>query len=266
MSKRRTSKLPAYTGSPYQLYNCFRTDLDHAENSGAVLAVVAKLFPSLQAETAAILSRPGSGREDNLMLTAQAGHPGFWSDYLQLCRTNREPLTRIMRMFPHPLAMSDLGRHPGLRRRAAAAQDILARHGMTEAFAVPVVDRQLSLSIMVVAGHNLRLPPTQRHLLSQIANDSVEHLARQHRHERAASAPQHLSLTTRQMEIATWIVAGKSDWEIGEILRISPKTVNFHVENIKRTYGVRSRNQFVAAIIHDGGLAPQTTSAVPTIA
>ena len=61
-------------------------------------------------------------------------------------------------------------------------------------------------------------------------------------------------LSPRQREIAAWVVAGKSDWEIGTILQISHKTVNYHVENIKRVYGVRSRSQFIAAIVRDGGL------------
>lgn len=45
--------------------------------------------------------------------------------------------------------------------------------------------------------------------------------------------------TAREIEILHWIARGKSDWEIGEILQISAKTVNFHVENSKRKFRCR---------------------------
>jgi DNA-binding CsgD family transcriptional regulator len=49
------------------------------------------------------------------------------------------------------------------------------------------------------------------------------------------------SVTARESEILSWVAAGKSDWAIGQILKISGKTVNFHVENAKRKFGVGSR-------------------------
>ena len=40
-----------------------------------------------------------------------------------------------------------------------------------------------------------------------------------------------------------WVLEGKSDRDIGGILGISPTTVHFHVEQIKRKLGVRTRQQ-----------------------
>ncbi len=56
-------------------------------------------------------------------------------------------------------------------------------------------------------------------------------------------------LTAREIEVLHWIARGKSDWEIGEILQISAKTVNFHVENSKRKFGVPTRIQAVVLAI-----------------
>ena len=47
-------------------------------------------------------------------------------------------------------------------------------------------------------------------------------------------------------------VLGKTDWEISQILGISAKTVNFHVENVKRKYGVTTRIQAIVAGLRDG--------------
>jgi LuxR family transcriptional regulator, quorum-sensing system regulator LasR len=59
-------------------------------------------------------------------------------------------------------------------------------------------------------------------------------------------------VTAREIQVLIWIAAGKSDWAIGRILKISGKTVNFHVENAKRKFGVGTRVQAVVAAIRKG--------------
>ena len=66
-----------------------------------------------------------------------------------------------------------------------------------------------------------------------------------------------MELTTREIEVLRWIAHGKSDWQIGQILNISDKTVNFHVENMKRKCGVATRIQVVVKAVHEGKIAPQ---------
>ena len=63
-------------------------------------------------------------------------------------------------------------------------------------------------------------------------------------------------VTQRESQILRWIAAGKSDWMIGQILALSPKTVNFHVENAKRKFGVATRLQAVLAAQRHGILQP----------
>jgi Response regulators consisting of a CheY-like receiver domain and a winged-helix DNA-binding domain len=50
-----------------------------------------------------------------------------------------------------------------------------------------------------------------------------------------------LALTTREAEVLLWISRGKSNREIGEILSISPRTVNKHLEQIFVKLGVENR-------------------------
>lgn len=251
-----STAMPANKISTYRSYNAFFEELDGADDPAAILAAATRFFPFINAATSAILKAPQGTPRNKLQIIAQQGHASFWLDYLRICSANCDPLTRVLRIVPHPVALSDFHGHPTLFRRAAPTRQLLMLNGFSDAFAVPIVDRQFNLWILLIAGCNLNLRPTQRHLLTQIAADSVQRLLQTATVQPSERPPQHLKLTKRQMEIAAWIVAGKSDWEIGEILRISAKTVNFHVENIKRTYGVKSRSQFVAAIIHEGGIAP----------
>ena len=56
-------------------------------------------------------------------------------------------------------------------------------------------------------------------------------------------APDQDLLTLRQIEVLSWIATGKTDWQVAQILLISPKTVNYHVECAKRSFNVATRTQ-----------------------
>ncbi|GAB6035578.1 hypothetical protein JCM15519_01370 [Fundidesulfovibrio butyratiphilus] len=59
-------------------------------------------------------------------------------------------------------------------------------------------------------------------------------------------------ITPREKEILRWLKEGKSSWEISVILKISERTVNFHVYNIMRKLDVVNRPQAVATALHLG--------------
>lgn len=50
-----------------------------------------------------------------------------------------------------------------------------------------------------------------------------------------------LALTFREAEVLTWVARGKSSRDIGEILGLSPRTVNKHLEQIYAKLGVENR-------------------------
>jgi DNA-binding NarL/FixJ family response regulator len=52
---------------------------------------------------------------------------------------------------------------------------------------------------------------------------------------------QHFALTQREGEVLLWIARGKSNRDIGEILGLSPRTVNKHLEQVYAKLGVENR-------------------------
>jgi DNA-binding response OmpR family regulator/DNA-binding CsgD family transcriptional regulator len=64
---------------------------------------------------------------------------------------------------------------------------------------------------------------------------------------------QYLSLTMREAEVLIWIARGKSNRDISDILGISPRTVNKHLEQIFTKLGVENRAS--AAALAVGALA-----------
>ena len=60
------------------------------------------------------------------------------------------------------------------------------------------------------------------------------------------------SLTRREREVAQWLRRGKSAVGIGELLGISPRTVEKHTQNIFAKCRVRSHIEFIRKFPHDG--------------
>lgn len=55
-----------------------------------------------------------------------------------------------------------------------------------------------------------------------------------------------LRLTRREAQVLLWIAQGKTNREIGQILELSPRTVNKHLEQVFRKLGVENRTSAAA--------------------
>lgn len=67
--------------------------------------------------------------------------------------------------------------------------------------------------------------------------------ARLARVARSTVWPKRVGLREREVETLTWAARGKTFGEIGEILGLSKRTVEFHLENARRKLGVPTRTQ-----------------------
>lgn len=56
-------------------------------------------------------------------------------------------------------------------------------------------------------------------------------------------------LTNREVEVLAWVKDGKSNWDIASILKISERTVKFHISSILKKLDVVNRSQAVAVAI-----------------
>ena len=59
-------------------------------------------------------------------------------------------------------------------------------------------------------------------------------------------------LTPRESEVLRWVANGKSAWEIGEILHITKRTVDEHVQTAVRKLNAANRTHAVALALRDG--------------
>ncbi len=62
-------------------------------------------------------------------------------------------------------------------------------------------------------------------------------------------------LTQREAEVLTWVARGKTNKDIAEILGLSPRTVNKHLEHVYVKLGVETRTAAAAFVTNEPGLA-----------
>jgi len=57
----------------------------------------------------------------------------------------------------------------------------------------------------------------------------------------SSSRLSHAALTPRETEVLSWLAKGKTNRDIADILGMSPRTVNKHLEHIFEKLGVETR-------------------------
>ena len=59
-------------------------------------------------------------------------------------------------------------------------------------------------------------------------------------------------ITQREREVLNWLKQGKSSWDMSVILGVSERTVNYHVNNIRKKLGATNRPQALALAARRG--------------
>ena len=128
--------------------------------------------------------------------------------------------------------------------------------GLNDGLGVPVVgsDNSVIFSIAV--------DDTMASIDSRIANEHVQYIALAYAfhsvYERIMASGQSAEspLSPRESECLLWAARGKTSAEIGDILKISERTVIFHIENSKRKMNVRNRSQAAIQAMAFGYIKP----------
>ena len=105
-------------------------------------------------------------------------------------------------------------------------------------------------AMVTIAGENEDVSDDDRmrlHLAAIYTHAVVRKLSRLRSAEPVAP-----SFSPRERECLQWYAAGKSEWEIGEILSISEKTANTYLERAKQKFGVATRKQAIVAALRNG--------------
>jgi LuxR family quorum sensing-dependent transcriptional regulator len=128
--------------------------------------------------------------------------------------------------------------------------DACAEFGWTDGFSVPIHGPGGYFGLIVLAGKERPLPPSLRnrlHLLAFLTHERCRALSKF-----PMVADPKAPLSSRELECLRWVGAGKTDWEIGKIMSLSPTTVKSYVDQARNKLGARTRPQAVARLVLSG--------------
>lgn len=121
--------------------------------------------------------------------------------------------------------------------------------GIPEALVVPVPGPRGCFGTIWMGGRGDRVELQQNRLVIQAVG-----LAGFHRllelNEHTAST--HPLLSKRGREILAWVAEGKSAAEIGRVLHLSDRTIEWHIEEAMKKLGASTRTHAVVLAIRDG--------------
>lgn len=185
-------------------------------------------------------------------------HFGRWPDdwgahYLEQQHYLHDRVVRHAIMSPRPMHWREAQTQTDLAGEEQRLFGEAREFGLKDGFVTPLhqVDGAIA-SVSITSSERLELSPSDSAALRLL---SIYYCSFGLKLKHEAEKARRVNLTGRQRECLQWARAGKSSWEIGEIIGIAERTVNFHVEEACRRLNVQTRQQAVIEAIIQGLIA-----------
>ncbi len=224
----------------------FIDNLERCVSPTAVLNAMSQALKAFDIDQICLNGVANPGQRFDEVLLASRVPPRWMELYIQENYVQHDPSQRHARRTVHPYewkdAPYDCEREPKAREFIQRASDFKIDNGLV----VPIPSPFGCVGQVFMGGHNLQLSmrdkPTM-HLMALYAFDRVEQLAG--RRVRIST------LTTREKEVLAWAAEGKKACEIGDILHISRRTVEFHLQGAASKLGTRNKTQTLAVALRE---------------
>lgn len=196
------------------------------------------------------LPEPGGNFEDEIMLNAWPH--GWFNHYIQQNYIHSDPVAHECSVNTQPFSWCEV--HVDSRRWPLGKQilDEATEYGMPNGLCVPIFGLRGFQSAVTLAGGDIDLSAQARasiHLASIYTHGRARVLLEA---EKRNSKLRPIALSGRERECLTWAAAGKSSWEISQILCLSENTVTGYLKAAAKKLGCVNRTQAVAEAIRTG--------------
>jgi LuxR family transcriptional regulator, quorum-sensing system regulator BjaR1 len=179
------------------------------------------------------------------------GWPGGWTDHYAKSNYYRDdPVAAWCRQTTNPFEWSEAPFVPERRPRAREVMQVAYDFGLKEGYLVPILRGNGFQACVSMAGERPDFNPHAKRVL---------HLVSMYTHARCVAlmgfdgnGQRRRILTERERDVLAWTAEGKSSWEIGTILGLRERTVNWHVEQAKRKLDAVTRTQAVIKALRAG--------------
>jgi DNA-binding CsgD family transcriptional regulator len=162
-----------------------------------------------------------------------------------------DPSIETARSSVLPIMWSDLHQRWRAGGRSLRAFDFAASNGFNEGVVIPVHGPGGYQGLVALLGEARDVTLRERtaiHVMALYLHERLKQLLAPH----LAASPDTPRLSAGEIECLKWLVAGKSDWEMGEILGVSQATAHWRIERAKEKFGVKTRAQLAALAVQHG--------------
>jgi DNA-binding response OmpR family regulator len=176
-------------------------------------------------------------RETAALIAEELVERGF---EVSVAHDGRMGLAAILKNMPD-LVLSDISMPVmsgfELLERLTALEPRFAK--MPFVFLTALTDRDNELKGRQLGADDYVTKPIDFDVLTTIINARLAGVAR------SELWPKLVQLNDREVETLTWVARGKTSAEIAQILRLTKRTVDFHIDNARTKLGAATRTQAV---------------------
>ncbi|HLI99884.1 MAG TPA: LuxR family transcriptional regulator [Bradyrhizobium sp.] len=191
------------------------------------------------------LPQPGTALAD---LTVANGWPAEWFEvYTRENFSAMDPVPRYGAATLQPFEWSEARYDKDSDPAAHLVMTRATEFRLMDGYCIPMHYDDGGAMISLATEH-LNLDPAAKSAIQLIgiyAHNRIRSLARPRRDKRDV-------LTARECEVLRWAAGGKTSWEISVILRISERTVKFHLLEASRKLNAVNRTSAVAKALTSG--------------
>ena len=198
------------------------------------------------------LPGPGGRLGDGILQNTRPSE--YIARYAEKNYVNVDPVITELRTATHPFSWSDIRTRRHLTKVQAGIIDEAREFNAHDGLIVPIIALSGNIALFCPCGRDINLSARARSALEIVGIYSFHTLQRA-LIEKKRNSKTHAPLSAREREVMQWVAVGKTDDEIGELLKIAATTVTGHVESAKRKLDAGRRTYAVVQAIRYGEIA-----------
>ncbi len=174
---------------------------------------------------------------------------GYTESYRSRRWDKIDPVIQYISSARLPVRWQDISQRARMTQRQRIFLDECQELGVHSGITIPFVGPSPDVDLISISLRDEKQADHARfHILYALTNQYYLRLSE------LISVPSicHQPLTPKEIECLHWCKEGKTNWEIGEIMMISEKTVEFHISNSIRKLDASNRITAVVKGIYNG--------------
>jgi DNA-binding CsgD family transcriptional regulator len=180
-------------------------------------------------------------------LTGGRPHLDWMKRYFEEDYARCDPVLAVLGRSVERVSWRSVYARPGLSPRQQQMKYEMAGFGIGDGITIALPGSETRTALF----SGFRIDPDRR---ASVALHAAALFTQQRLGKLAGETAPAAALSAREAECLCWAAQGKTDWEIGEILKLSESTVHWYIESAKRKLGVSTRIQAVVGAFYRGAI------------